>query len=337
MKRNFSFIISVFFLLFSLSANNFSDKGFHISVSPVYSFEFGQLDEFVFSKDYQEIDYKLSELNWDVRNHSIGLSADLGWKWISIGTNFAFGIAGNSGKMIDSDWKNESEHSMKTNLSISDNTLNKSCSFEIGIKGIIPVSPESKADLFSIAVIPSVFYNYAYYDFSANNGEGWYGDTIPYDAESAKYYPKGTLCGIDYFREYNTLFIGTGVDFSFLKKINLFVNFDISVLSKINSLDTHYGDINKYTGKKFLDKMQGYFQTIRFSASLNYNFYKDFYICADYLYTHQAMTQGITYMKNTLSGSSYKLLEKDYSGSTASTHCFSIYVKMALGNKYFLY
>ena len=345
MKRKLSLGILFFFIILSVSATSFEDSGFHISAAPLYSFEFGQLDEFVFSKDFKNIDYKLSELNWDVRNHSIGLSADFGWKWISVGTTLIFGLSSESGSMLDSDWQNNFDHSMKTNFSISENTLNKFSNFEFILKGIIPVTPESKADIFTISVIPSLIYNYAYYNFSANNAEGWYGTTkdtglsyiVPYDSENAKHYEKGTLCGIDYIREYNKIFIGAGVDFSFIKKINLFVNFDISVYSLINSLDTHYSDMNKYIGKKYLDKMQGTFQTMRFSASLNYNFYKEFYICADYLFTYQALTQGITYVSYSLTNSSYELLKGDYSGSAASTHRFSIYVKLALGNKYFLY
>ena len=344
MKKIFFFGFLIFFLTFSMCAEKFTEAGFHISFSPVYSFELGQLDEFVFSKDSMENEYKLSELNWDLQNHYLGISADFGWKWISIGTNASLGFSGNSGNMLDSDWQDNSNHSIKTNFSISDNSIKSSGSFEIRLKGILPVTPESKADIFAIKVIPSVTYHYSYHSFSANNAEGWYGDSghtgktsVPYDSEYAKHYEKGTLCGIDYLREQNKVFIGTGVDFNFIKRFNLFLNFDISVYSSINSLDTHYGNLNKTTGKMFLDKMQEAFKTIRFSASLNYNFYKDFYICADYLFTHQELAQGISYAKYSLTDTSYKLDETVTSGSVASTHRFSIYVKIALGNQYFLY
>ncbi len=345
MKKIIVLGIIVFSLIASIFADTFIDSGFHISYAPIYAFDFGEFDEIVYSKDSMHIDYKLSELNWNLRKHSTGFSTDFGWKWVSTETKLLFAFSGDSGKMFDSDWQDEFNHSVKTNYSISENSLIKAASFEFGLTGILPLSPESKADLFIIKLKPYVSYTYSFYDFSANNGEGWYGTrrdtglnyTVSYDSEYAKHLEKGSLCGIDYFREHNNLFIGAGLDVNFLKKFNLFLSFDIAVYSSIKSIDTHYHTLNKSLGTKYLDVMQGYFQTMRFSTSLNYNFYKDFYICVDYLYSYQPVIKGNTYIKHSLNSSLYRLLDNAYSGSAGSTHRFSIYVKIKLGKDYFLY
>ena len=119
--------------------NPFTELGFHFSVEPLYFFEMGTLNEFVFAKDSLEQKYKLSELNWNVNNHEIGMKAELGWKWIGLDTSFSFGIPGDSGYMYDSDWMHSTNHSMKTNLSKSEEYMNDAKTFSIGIFGDFPV------------------------------------------------------------------------------------------------------------------------------------------------------------------------------------------------------
>ena len=134
MKKNILTFFSLFLLLFSLSAKDITDYGFHFSLLPFpfYTYEHGTLNEYVFDIDSSDNQYKLSELNWSVRNNTLGFGADFGWKWISLEARCSFGLNGPSANMFDSDWQNQSDHSMKTEFSISDNTQNNFISFEFG-------------------------------------------------------------------------------------------------------------------------------------------------------------------------------------------------------------
>ena len=339
MKKLSTSIFSLFFLLFSLSAKDITDYGFHFSLTlfPFYTYEHGFLNEYVYTTDYNDQEYKLSELNWSVRNHTLGFAADFGWKWISLDARCSFGLNGSSASMFDSDWQNNSDHSMKTEFSISENTQNNFISFEYGLKGNIPLTPEKNSSVVSLSYKPSVKYAYSYYSFSARNGEGWYGNKIvPYDSPSATHYEKGQLCGIDYVREHQNVFIGQGFNCKLFDCLNFDVNADISVYSLIKSVDTHFSNMDSTAGTDYLDVMQGYFDFYRFSASISYNFIKDFYIGADYTFTLQTLIQGANYRKP-YGNSRYTRDTSVISGSSAQTHSFTIYIKLALKDTYFIF
>ena len=344
MKRLFTFVFIACFLTLSLFANSFTDAGFHFSIKPLYSYEFGVLDEFVFAKEDSANEYKLSELNWTVKNHSMGLSADFGWKWISIDTAFSFGFSGKSGNMYDSDWQDPFNHSIKTNYSINENKLNKSCSFEIGISGDIPFTPESISNIFSASFIQSIKYAYKYYDFSGSNGEGWYGTKehtylsydVPFDSEEAMHYTKGQLFSIDYKREHQNCFIGEGINLRFLNRVELLLNYDICIYSSIVSIDTHYNNKENTTGKDFLDKMSDNLLSGRFYSELDYKFWKNLHIGVGYLYTWQNLIKGTTHFKyHQLS--SYSLDSESSSGSSAKTHTINFFIQYSIDDSHFIY
>jgi len=343
-KRYFFTFIVFFFFLFSTTAESDSKSLFHFSIKPLYSFEYGTLNEFVYSKDSDQNIYKLSELNWTVKNHSIGLSADWGVKWLSFCSSFSYGLNGPSGNMYDSDWQHPSNHSIKTEYSISDNTLNTFSNLELSLLGRIPLTPESISKTFSVTYIPSIKYCNSYYNFSAKDAEGWYGSSIytnldypvPYNSPNAKHFLKGELMGIDYKREHQILFFGEGVKLQFYERLNLFVNFDISIFSIIESVDTHYTNKERTLGTDYRDTMTGYFNIIKVSSAIDYQFNKKLYIGANYIFTYQALTTGNTQSKNhTLD--EYYLLKNSFAGSSGMTHNFSIYLKYALDDLYFIY
>ena len=342
MKKLSTSIFSLFFLLFSLSAKDITDYGFHFSLIlfPFYTYEHGFLNEYVYTTDYNDQEYKLSELNWPVRNHTLGFAADFGWKWISLDARCSFGLNGSSASMFDSDWQNNSDHSMKTEFSISENTQNNFISFEYGLKGNIPLTPESNSSVLSLSYKPSVKYAYSYYSFSARNGEGWYGSKhspiVPYDSPDATHYEKGQLCGIDYVREHQNVFIGQGFSCKLFDCLNFEVNADISVYSLIKSVDTHFSNMESTSGTDYLDIMQGYFDFYRFSASISYNFIKDFYIGADYTFTLQTLIQGANYRKP-YGNSRYTRDTSVISGSSAQVHSLTLYMKFALKDTYFIF
>ena len=344
MKRLVAFIFAACIFTLSLFANGFTENGFHFSITPLYSYEFGTLDEFVFKKEDDSKEFKLSELNWTVKNHSIGLSADFGWKWISIDTAFSFGLSGKSGNMFDSDWQDPLDHSIKTNYSISDNQLNKTCTFEIGLSGDIPFTPQSISSVFSASFIQSIRYAYKYYYYSGENGEGWYGTTkdtglsyvVPYDSKEVMYYKKGKLFGIDYKREHQDCFIGEGIKFRFIDRFDLLLKYDFSIYTIVKSLDTHYNNNEKTSGIDYLDQMYDDFCSGKFYTELDFNFWKNMYIGAGYLYINQSLIQGTTHSKNHQL-SSYNL-DADYlSGSSAETHSFFVFLRYSINDSHFLY
>lgn len=323
--------------------NSFTELGFHFSASPLYFYETGILDEFVFHKDSQEQKFKLSELNWTLNNHEIGLSAALGWKWIGIDTSFSFGVPYDSIKMIDSDWQHATNHDMKTNLSINESYLNEAKFFSIGIYGDFPVTPESIKNFFCVNLIPSFKYDYNYYYFSGGNGEGWYGDsshtgypeTIAFDDPLATYYPKGSLWGIDYKRETHNVYFGVGAYFQFLKRLYAAFDYKLSCYTLVNSVDTHFTNSERSSGSDYNDQMEDCFKTSRIFASLEYNFWDNFFIGTSYSYYYQQLIEGVSFGKYHTATKYYKL--STTSGCSAETHSFSVYIKYAMKKNPFFY
>lgn len=323
--------------------NPFTELGFHFSVEPLYFFEMGTLNEFVFSKDSENQKYKLSELNWNVNNHEIGMKAEFGWKWIGLDTSFSFGVPGDSGYMYDSDWMHSTNHSMKTNLSKSDEYMNEAKTFSIGLFGDFPVTPESSGSYFCASVIPSFKYDYSYYYFSGYNGAGWYGSSysnnpnaIAYDDPLATYYKKGQLFGIDYSHEHHNLFFGLGVDLQVLKRLNIHFDYKFSCYTLVNSVDTHFTNDKRSTGSDYNDQMEDSFKTSRFFASLEYNFWDNFSIGTSYYYYHQPLTEGVTYTKSH-TATEYTKSNSATSGCSAETHSFSVYIKYAMKKTPYFY
>ena len=343
MKRFACILIAICFITLSISASTFTDAGFHFTITPLYSYEFGTLNEFVFSYDDDQ-EYKLSELNWSVDNHSLGLSANLGWKWISIDTAFSFSFPGKSDYMYDSDWQDPSDRSIKTNYSINENLLNKSCTFEIGLSGDIPFTPKKILPVFSASFVQSIKYAYKYYYFSGKNGRGWYGtkrDTglsyvVPYDSDKAAYYKPGQLFGIDYKREYNEVILGEGLKFHFINRFNVLLNCDFSLYSFIQSLDTHFGDKYNKTGTYFLDTMKDNLCSGKFYSEIDYRFWSNMHIGANYSYSWQDLIHGTTHIKES-KNSSYYLSSDSTSGSSANLHKFGFFIRFSLEDSHPIY
>ncbi|MCR4735016.1 MAG: omptin family outer membrane protease [Treponema sp.] len=329
-------------------SSSFLDKikqlGFHFYAAPLYYYEYGYQNEFVFAEDSNNMEYKMSELNWNINNHEIGGTAQIGWKWLGLNTSFSFGLAADSGSMYDSDWLNPDDHSMKTNFSISDNYLNKANSFSAGLTGYLPVTAEALANTFYAQITPSIQYDYTYYYFNASNGEGWYGtkdstgldEVVAYDDPQATHYEKGSLGKIDYSRENHNINLGLGINTKIISRINFQVNYFISCYSLINSIDTHFAVNTRKTGTDYYDVMKGFFKNSTITANIEYNFWNNFYIGAGYRFYYQNLVDGVTYIKSH-TASEYRLTTSSTSASSANTHHFSVYIKYAIENPTFFY
>ena len=129
-KKSFVLILSI--LIFPLSwicaqeATVNPDDEIVFSVSPLTAYKNGMLGEYVYVKDVNNQEQKLSELDWEIKNlFLIGADFSVGFEKFIIDLNVLFGIKNQNGKMQDSDWLNYlTEYDfidplVKTNYSIS--------------------------------------------------------------------------------------------------------------------------------------------------------------------------------------------------------------------------
>ena len=80
LKKIFCYI-SVFLFLNSASCFALSIYDAHFSISPLYQLQNGCLNEYVYDTDSSDELYKLSELNWQLKNLSYaGFQSSFGYK-----------------------------------------------------------------------------------------------------------------------------------------------------------------------------------------------------------------------------------------------------------------
>lgn len=180
MKKCFSVLIFAF-LSFSSFAVSLED--FSLSVEPLFGMKYGQIDEYVFLKKSNFSNDKLSELNWEIRPEwYYGFNIHGGLKQFFVETGLKFGVSGETGQMMDSDWfnaqtssmpygvssKKAAGHDYKTHYSEHDNNLDYDINFNI--KG------GYEFRIFEIfGIKPSLSYDYQNIKFTGRNGKGWYG------------------------------------------------------------------------------------------------------------------------------------------------------------------
>lgn len=239
-------ISSVFFPLLA--------KDFFINIDPVsVQYKKGCYKEFVYQEDNAGEYKKLSELDWNVdNNYYIGTGFSTGFKNLCLSSSFYFAKDEKSGVMYDSDWVTL-DPDLKTNYSISDNTLNMNFGVDVNLKYSLNFE-----DFFYIS--PMLGYMFDYIDFSACNGHGWYGNTeysktgkdVSWDSPDAKVCEK--LFGIDYKKKTSNFYFGVGLTFKFpVVTVNQYVKAGIN--TNATSLDTHYGKNDHKTN--YIDVMKG--------------------------------------------------------------------------------
>ncbi len=287
-------------------AYNFSVRDFHFDVAPVYSVSSGLITELVLDTDDNGEEYTLSELLWHFDNvQCFGFDVSAGWRFLNFRLKGNFPVYSVPSIIYDSDWQNPADHSMKTNLSISENTL--LFDDELSFTGEIQTFSKTYGNGFSFAVTGLFGLDYDYCKFAARNGYGWYGNSensktgnnVSYDSEDAMFFGSGTLCGIDYTRESYTVFLGVELKAAYKKNFFFKGSASFAPYSQIASLDLHYapsGGLDSY----YYDEMRGKVSAVKLSAEAEYRFPFGLGLGMSYSYRNQARIKGESYIAHSL-------------------------------------
>lgn len=329
-------------------AYNFSAHGFHFDAAPVYSVSNGLITELVLDTDDNGEPYTLSELLWQFDNvQCFGFDASFGWKFLNLRVKGNFPVYSVPSVMYDSDWQNSSDHSMKTNYSISENTLR--FDDDLSFTGEIQTFSKTIGNGFSFTVTGLLGLDYDYCKFEARNGYGWYGDSVTvayclehenfriknpdevtpgdslsYDDENAAYFDKGELSGIDYTRETYTVFLGVELKASYKKNFFFKGSASFAPYSKIASLDLHYGG-SSYLDSYYYDEMRGNVSAVKLSAEAEYRFPFGLGLGMSYSYRNQTRIEGESYLAHSPDDLFFPL--SSYSGSADYKSRFSLFAR----------
>lgn len=218
-------ILSLAIAFFSFSAFAVNLEDFSLSVEPLFGLRRGQIDEYVFLKKSNFSNDKLSELNWEIRPEwYYGFNIHGGLKQFFVETGLKFGVSGETGQMMDSDWlnaqttsKKAAGHDYKTCYSEHDNHLDYDINFKI--------KSGFEFKIFEIfGIKPSFSYDYQNIKFTGKNGKGFYGYGkdqnfynenkyyAAYDDTANQYVKEFSGRVITYQRELSLLWLGS--DFS---------------------------------------------------------------------------------------------------------------------------
>ncbi|MBC6720628.1 omptin family outer membrane protease [Treponema sp. Marseille-Q4130] len=275
-----------------------SAKVWSVAVTPLFSVEYGTIDEFVYKKDVDGNYKKISELDWDIKPALyFGGAVGVLWKALSI-QGFARGaVPMRSGNMEDSDWKTLTD--LKTTYSIHKNMLASSYAFGGQISYAFQI-----ADTFAIRPFCGV--DYSRIAFKARNGRAWEGyDILTHtgvawnDPTAKPYVP----LGIDYTREEVHTWFGVSFDTFFNNKFTLALSFAFAPYTYIQALDHHYGGSGTSSDRYFADILHGWFSSYRFGAEAVYAFNKNISLSLAFSWMLTRRIRGATYEATRPTGS----------------------------------
>ena len=327
MKRNknvfqqFKYAAAVLLGMFFPGTAGFAQNA-GILVEPLFGCQYGTLYEYVFANYGTNKSYrKLSQLDWEMKPiFYAGGKADILYKLFDFSFYGGGFFSTKCGETSDSDWLSDSDKDMKTNYSISNNSLKRGGFCGTSFSASFPV-------LSWLEVSPSVSVDYEYYYFSARDGYGYYGDSqhsksntdVSWTDQNAKFYPTGTLAGIDYKR--NQFFIWTGIlsrfkPFNFLE---LSAGIYTSPFSIVDSVDHHFNLTNgKLTnGTFYYDSMYGFFGGWKIDSSVSYLINRHLSVKAAASWTLLNCIKGCTYKNTSSESGPYAKVSKSYSESGA--------------------
>lgn len=309
---------------------------FSLSVEPLFGMKYGQIDEYVFLKNPNYSDDKVSELNWEIKPELYyGLKIRGGWKGFFEESFFTAGIPMNMGMMIDSDWFNNDPTSVsksvstttsnyQTHFSESDNSLDYDISF--GFKG----GYEFKIfEIFSIK--PAIAFEYQNIKFTAKNGYAWYGKKTssgyysPYtDTSNREYHDLSEKKVIAYQRVSDLLWLGSDfsaeLPFHFTVKAGFFVAAYVYAIS----YDTHF-----LKSMDYADKTTDYFSAFKWDFGVIYSITARHSLALNFTYFYMPVIRGDDYQKSS-SQSSYKKSSLADGGAGANWFDLSISYKFTI-------
>lgn len=324
------FFYASFIFLFSLSAFAISKKDFSVEIEPLFGLKSGQADEYVFLKNSNYDEDKLSELNWDYAHEFYGgLKVNAGFKNIFLETSFSAGIPSRVGQMKDSDWQNlnfsgTEIYQFKTNYSESDNSLEYDFSYKVKA-GYAFNLPEFKNIKSSIK--PFAGFQYKNFKFNGKNGTAWYGNYV--EDHYAKYndilnqtiYDFSGEKVISYKRSCSIFWIGLDAELNLLENLIFSTGFKTSPYLYCESIDNHH-----LTGYDYLDITPGFFAAFEWQIGAEYKITKKQSICLNTEYFYMRALRGDNYSKADSQGSFRKSNKSQMVDGGADERYFAISV-----------
>lgn len=296
--------IPLFLLLFSVSFSAFAAKAgnFSLEIEPLFGLKSGQFDEFVFLKNSDYGDDKLSELNWEIRHeYYAGIKLKGGFRNVFAETSFFAGIPSEVGEMKDSDWLNilatatgAEDYQYKTNYSESDNFLKYDFSCDLKA-GYVFHLPEFKS--LRTSVKPFLGFQYKNIKFDGKNGTAWYGTAengiyTKWNDTEKQILKEFSGKVISYERQSSIFWIGADSEFEFLEDFSFFAGFKVSPYLYCESVDEHFLKDSDY-----LDVTPGFFAAFDFSLGAEYKITERQSLCLCAEYFHMRTLRGDDYTK----------------------------------------
>lgn len=302
-KRNF-FLFLFFLNLYPC----FSNQNFSLDFIPNTGYKYETLEEYFFSSLRPQ--EKVSQLTWKLNPlWIIGLDTIITYKKLGFSAAINTVIPTNSGIMEDSDW--DILNAIKYIYSES----------EIKTKANICINAETDYHLISlkhVSFYPLLNFQYNYHSLNARNGYGWYGGetkdhgVIPWNDPRAKYYPSGTLNGIDFTRHSIQLFTGIKTEIH-IKKVETSFSAYLSPYSYFYTMDTHLG--NKYSSH-FEQVQHSLLNRIKFKLEIAYKISEKLSPIISGTYNTGSLIKGNLYTENPDSPNRDIGLSPQKSGST---------------------
>lgn len=306
-------------IIILFSTKLFCQQKFHVGLEQISGVKIGSINEYVFYNTSSSTD-KLSELNWHLKPvWYLGGKASLEYNNLCFDLMAAGFIDSKTGTLEDSDWQNVSDHSMKTNYSISDNYIKDSFFIESNLLYTIPL-------LSFFRITPFFNFKYEYFSFTGKDGEGWYGDTkssgkvppVPWNDPKAKYYSKGKLGFITYNRFSYDFYFGLKPEFLIKDFLKIGIFGAISPFTLIEADDNHYY-ISGTIASDYLDSDTTFFSSWKCGGAVEFSPINRLAIKTGFTYSAIETFRGNTYQRS----SSYYSLSKD-SKSGFSQNYFDI-------------
>ena len=294
-RRAVKLIIIIF--LFGRIAYGLAAKDWSISVTPIFSVEYGSIGEYAYKKNAAGEYKKISKLDWNIKpvlywGGAVGVSR----KALALSGFARSAVPMRSGAMKDSDWLTLTD--LKTTYSEHKNIIASSYAFGGQISYAFRI-----ADTFSIR--PFIGLDYTYIAMEARNGRAWEGyDTLTHtgvawnDPSAKPYVP----LGIDYTREELYTRLGVSLDTVFNNTLTLTLSLSLSPYAYIQALDHHYGEFGTTPDTYFADILHGWFSAYRFGVETAYAFNKNISLKLALSWTLMRPVQGATYDANRPTG-----------------------------------
>lgn len=266
---------------------------FSLTVEPALTFASEKITENIYYSAPNE-DKKISMLEWENRMLMYGIKLNSTYKNFWLNLNFFTSCKFlQTGQMEDSDWRNTSDYSMKTNYSVG--KINTGGNYEAGFETGLIFQPNKLVE-----ISPFLGIKYSFDSFSRQNATGWYGDSnftsdgndhwwyspeaqkFPYTiwSEEKEKYVTGRILPIDYIKHDFYSWLGILIRSSPSKKCNILFEIAVSPFSYYLTIDTHHAKkTDGYYEKHFKGIQYNFFNKIKNQVNVEFNFSKQFFLC----------------------------------------------------------